>query len=170
MLRIFYDLKSLDFQKLMDVYEESVRENGQEFFPEEEQSVQIRLSQNRIYTYLLESFFAVKGSFYAVWQEKDRYICALRIEPFQDGYLLSALETAPGFRRRGYGKQLIRETMECVNQDKQVKIYSHISNRNYASAACHRACGFRKVLDYAAYIDGTVSRNASTYLYEKVPD
>ena len=172
MLKVFSSLKEIDFTKLMDVYEESVRKNGEIFFPDEEFASQIRLEQDRFYHYLSEVFFCVKNCFYAVWQEGDQYISALRIEPYQDGYLLSALETAPCFRKHGYGKKLMIAVQHYLAQTGCPRIYSHISNRNIASIACHRSCGFNKIFDYAVYIDGTISRNASTYRYEqeKVPE
>lgn len=172
MLNIYTELAKLDFEKLMDVYEESVLENGKLFFPKEEPSVQKRLAQENFYTYLRDVFFTSKDSFYAVWQEDSRYISALRIEPYQDGFLLSALETAPYCRGKGCGRALIKGVQTYLSNLGCGCIYSHISNKNRSSRYVHEACGFHKILDYASYIDGTVSRQASTYRYEygKVPE
>ena len=101
------------------------------------------------------------GSVYAIWVEKDVYVSALRLEPYEDGLLLEALETAPAYRRKGYAEKLMR----AVQMEFPQKIYSHVSKKNTASLAVHKKCGFRQVLDYAKYIDGSVVRNAVTLCY-----
>ena len=101
------------------------------------------------------------GAVYALWVEDGRYRSALRLEPYEDGLLLEALETAPKYRRQGYAEKLMRAVQEAFPQ----KIYSHVSKRNKASLAIHEKCGFRQVLDYARYIDGSVAHNAITLCY-----
>ena len=93
--------------------------------------------------------------------ENDVYFSALRLEPYEDGLLLEALETAPAHRRKGYAEKLIR----AVQAEFLQKIYSHVSKKNTASLAVHQKCGFRQVLDYAKYIDGSVVRSAVTLCY-----
>ena len=46
------------------------------------------------------------------------------------------------------------------------KVYSHISRDNAPSIAAHTACGFRKILEHATYLDGPVHLDADTYVYE----
>lgn len=164
MLTIARTLGELQFSSLMTVYEESNRENGAEFYPHlsgEEQRLQ---AEQDFYNYLHDAFFRQRNAVYFMWSEQGQYVSALRLEPYQDGLLLEALETSPEYRGKGYAKQLIRAVLEAAEYD---IIYVHISRRNAASIAVHTACGFRKILDYGVYVDGSVNRYTNTYLYEK---
>ena len=146
MLEVFDSLKNLNFQMLMDVYAQSNRENGAVYFPQLSELQGISMVEQQFYTFLQEVFFKTTDSRYCVWLEDGRYVSALRLEPYRDGLLLEALETAPQNRRKGYGRP----------------VYSHIGKRNTASMALHMGCGFEKIQDCAVYIDGSVSQNAVT--------
>ena len=161
MLLLATKLQELNFSQLMAVYEEGNRENGELFFPDLSEGQQMIRAEQSFYEYLREGFFPVPGAVYALWVEDGNYVSALRLEPYEDGLLLEALETAPAQRRKGYAEKLIRAVLEQFPQ----KIYSHVSKRNVASLAVHEKCGFRQVLDYAKYIDGSVARTAVTLCY-----
>lgn len=161
MLVLAKKLHQLDFQRLMEVYEEGNRENGAMLHPDLSVDQQMIRAEQSFYAYLTEVFFPVPGAVYAIWQEQGAYISALRLEPYEDGLLLEALETAPQYRRRGYGEKLIRAVQEKFPQ----KIYSHVSKKNVPSLSIHKKCGFCQMLDYAKYIDGSVARNAVTLQY-----
>ena len=88
-------------------------------------------------------------------------------EHSDDGLLLEALETAPGWRRMGYAVRLIQAVQQMLEQQGSVRIYSHVSKKNTASLKTHLRCGFEIYLDHAAYIDGSVNRRAYTLRYEK---
>lgn len=163
MLLIAKRLKDLSFGKLMKVYEEGNRENGQDFWPDESPDRQIALAEEDFYDYLDQTFFKTSGVYYAIWEEEGRYASALRIEPYQDGFLLEALETAPDQRRKGYAKTLIQAVLAYM---KIGKIYSHVSKRNLPSLRTHEACGFRKILDHAVYADGSVLSTSVTLIRE----
>jgi GNAT superfamily N-acetyltransferase len=158
MLYIATKMQELNFSQLMAVYEEGNRENGEIFYPDLPEGQQLLCAEQSFYEYLREGFFPVSGAVYAIWIENECYVSALRLEPYEDGLLLEALETAPTQRRKGYAKKLIRAVLEQFPQ----KIYSHVSKKNTASLAVHEKCGFVQVLDYAKYIDGSVARNAVT--------
>ena len=160
MLKIVYRLRDLDFQKLMAVYAQSNGENAKEFYPDDSQDTQIEKVHISFEEYLREDFFRVNGAFYAIWEESGSYISALRMEPYADGLLLEALETAPSHRRAGYASKLILAVLAALPVGSN--IYSHVHKRNAASLATHQRCGFREYLDYAKYVDGTVSRYACT--------
>lgn len=164
MLLIAKQLKDLSFGKLMEVYTEGNMENGQEFWPDESPERQMALAEQDFYDYLSRTFFPVPGAYYCVWEADGHYISALRMEPYQDGLLLEALETAPGHRKKGYAKKLIRAVLDHMGHG---KVYSHVSKRNTASLRTHEACGFRKLLDHAVYADGSVLSASQTLLYEK---
>ncbi len=164
MLMIADALRKLDFSKLMEVYAESNGENGAEFYPHLPAGQQLLQAEQDFYQYLRTGFFDRAGDRYCIWEENGKYICALRLQCYQDGLLLEALETHPDHRKKGYAKKLICTALDTVETD---KIYVHISHRNAASIAVHTACGFQKILDYSVYADGSVNRHCQTYLYEK---
>ena len=161
MLVLAKKLHQLNFRQLMEVYAEGNEENGEDMWPELNREQRLLRAEQAFYQYLAEGFFPVPGAVYAIWEENGKYVSALRLEPYEDGLLLEALETAPQCRRRGYGEKLIRAVQDAFPQ----KIYSHVSKRNVPSLAIHKKCGFRQVLDYAKYIDGSVARNAVTLQY-----
>lgn len=158
MLKIHHSLKELNFGKLMQVYEEGNRENAQQQYPAMDENLGVLHAEQDFYAYLRDCFFATEGSWYAVWEENERYICALRMEPYRDGFLLAALETASAYRSMGYAKKLINMVVRL--QDRP--IYSHVSKRNPASLHVHLACGFEVIEDRAQYVDGSVSFGAYT--------
>ena len=161
MLKLATKMEQLKFSCLMEVYVEGNLENGAHFHPEASEQLQLMQAEQSFYAYLTQSFFRTPGAVYAIWEEQGKYISALRLEPYEDGLLLEALETAPAYRRKGYAEKLIRSVQERFPQ----KIYSHVSKQNRASLKVHQKCGFRQVLDYARYIDGSVARNAVTLCY-----
>ena len=163
MLRIAKRLNELDFAKLMAVYEESNRENGGDNYPEEPELRQLFLQEENFYQYLREVFFVTPGAVCAVWEEEGEYRSALRLEPHKDGLLLAALETAPEFRRKGCGKRLIQAVQARFSGE---KIYSHVHKRNLPSLALHEACGFVRISERAAYLDGSVNSRCCTLCYE----
>ena len=160
MLQIARKMSELDFASLMEVYEEGNRENGEELWPELPEGLQILRAEQAFHQYLRECFFATPEAVYCVWQEKGRSVSALRLEPYQDGLLLEALETAPSFRRMGYACRLLEAVLRQFGQQ---KIYSHVSKRNTASLRTHEKCGFHRVADHAAYADGSYMANHVTF-------
>ena len=163
MLYVAKSLKELNFSALMDIYIEGNRENGADMWPDELEGRQLAQAEQGFYQYLRECFFPTPGAAYYIWGENGKYVSALRLEPYQDGMLLEALETAPDQRKKGYAKDLIR-AVQVAGLAK--KIYSHVSKRNVPSLRTHEACGFRKILDYAVYADGSVMNNHVTFVYE----
>ena len=101
-------LRDISFGKLMEVYAEGNLENGRDLWPDEPEGRQIALAEQEFYQYLQQVFFRTKDARYLILEGNNRYISALRLEPYQDGLLLEALETAPEFRRKGYGEALVR--------------------------------------------------------------
>lgn len=160
MIKTFYRLKDMDFEKLMAVYEEGNLENAQQFYPHDSPAVQLQRVHQDFENYLRDDFFRVSGACYAVWEENGAYISALRLEPYQDGLLLEALETMPACRRKGYGAKLILAALAQLPQG--TCVYSHVGKRNTASMRTHLRCGFEKILDYAKYVDGTVTQYSCT--------
>ncbi len=167
MLCIARSLKELSFRKLMDVYVEANRENGIWLAPQEPKDRQLQIGEDDFYSYLHDVFFQRDGVCYAMWMVDEKYVSALRLEPYRDGLLLEALETAPDCRRRGYAGSLVQAVQQWLAQSGSVRLYSHVGKQNEASLRVHLQCGFRVIGDSAAYIDGSVNNRACTLLYEK---
>lgn len=160
MLLIADQISKLSFSGLMQVYAESNALNA------EDQECSILDIEQGFYDYLRSSFFAQENSFYAVWLEAGEYVSALRMEPYKDGFLLCALETAPEHRRKGYGKALI-EAVLATEKLAEKPVYSHIHKKNGASQAVHAACGFVKIMDRALYLDGSANSYCDTWKLER---
>lgn len=167
MLEIVKTINGLRFSELMYVYNESNALNGSERYPDRTVEHQLLEAEQDFYLYLTSVFFRQTDSFYAIWEEDGRYQSALRLEPYADGYLLCALETAPDARRRGYAAKLISAVQTYLVQTGGSKIYAHVSKKNKPSLAVHRKCGFQIVHDHAVYSDGSVLRNSYTFLYHE---
>lgn len=165
MLTIIKSMRELSFGKLMEVYTEGNQENAADLYPGLPEGQRLLRAEQDFWQYLNEVFFRTPGGVYCVWQEGGVYVSALRLEPYHDGLLLEALETAPGHRKQGYAAMLIRAVQEWLAGQGRVKVYSHIGHRNAASIAVHQKCGFRKVLDHGVYADGSVTNRAGTYLF-----
>ena len=119
-------------------------------------------AEQDLYAYLQEDLFP--NGMCCIWEENGRYVSALRLQAWRDGYLLEGLHTHRDHRGKGYAKALLDAVLEATQYD---KIYAHISRTNAASVAVHTACGFRKICNYATYLDGSVYHSADTYLCEK---
>ena len=152
--------QELDFDALMDVYLEGNRENGEDLYPEKSPERQLELALRDCEVYLRNEFFAISDACYWIWSEDGAYRSSLRLEPYQDGLLLEALETHPEHRRKGYAKKLIFADLERL--PKGTRVYSHISKRIRPSLASHLACGFSKLLDYSVDADGEIYDNQVT--------
>lgn len=157
-LQVVDKLSQLHFSQLMEVYAEENRRNGYDMAPDLSENEQVLRAEGAFYTYLSECFFKTPGAIYALWTVEGEYVSALRLEPYQDGFLLEALETRPDRRNRGYATTLMKAVLERWS----CKLYSHVSKCNGASLAVHKKCGFHEVLDHAVYIDGSVARSAWT--------
>ena len=163
-VRWFRQLHQLPFSRLMEVYAEANLEKAREDFSDFPLEARLRMAEADFYQYLGEVFFRTKGACYALWEEEGKFVSALRLEPYQDGLLLSALETAPAHRCRGYGKALV---MAALDEMPGTKIYSHVSKTNLPSLRLHEACGFVRIRETAHYLDGSVNGKCCTFLYEK---
>ena len=167
MLKIFKSMGQLRFSELLDVYAESNALNGLEQYPNLSRTLQMLEAEQNFYQYLKDIFFRQADSFYAVWENEGRYVAALRIEPYEDGFLLCGLETAPDARRQGYASVLILAVQKHLSQERKCKIYSHISKKNGPSLEVHKRCGFKIILNHALYSDGSVLHNHYTLLFDK---
>ena len=165
MLKLYYKLKDMDFAKLMALYADGNRENAEDQFPDDDINVGILRVEQDFYQYLNQVFFSTKGAFYAVWEENNIYLSALRMEPYQDGMLLEALETHPEYRKLGCARKLIDAVLASLKQNGALTVYAHIHKKNHASLRTHLSCGFKRVMEHAVYIDGSVNSYCCTFQY-----
>lgn len=152
-IQILHAFSELKFPSLAELY-----------FEEEKNSEAIYEKISDFYSFLRQDFFKISGSFYCVAENNGAYISALRIEPFQDGWLLSGLQTLSGHRRNGVASQLMETAIQYLNVNGGCSIYSHVSKKNHASLRTHRKFGFIPIKDYAVYLDGSIDQNAYTLL------
>ncbi len=150
----------------MSVYEEGNRENGALRYPELSANLQLLEAEQDFYAYL-QYFFRQEDSFYALWRVAGTLVSALRIEPYQDGWLLAALETKPDCRKQGFGTVLVRQVLSYMQETSRLPLYSHINKGNLSSQTVHLSCGFEEKFPYSIYADGTVNDLCSTYCYDK---
>lgn len=151
----------LDFDALMGIYIEGNVENAQYFYPDETAEKGLALAIRDFRNFLCEKFFTRAEAQYWILTEGETYISALRFEKYQDGLLLEALETRPGYRGQGYAKRLILDVLKKLPT--KTKIYSHVKKWNTASLATHRSCGFTQSLDYIVESDGTICNDVVTF-------
>ena len=163
MLRIVKSMKELNFYSLMEVYAQTNLETARQQWPWESEYRGLMLAEEDFRNYLSQVFFHTPGALYAIWEEGGKYVCALRLEPYRDGLLLAALETAPDERRKGYAVKLIRTVLDTITG---TPVYAHVDSANLPSRKTHEACGFEKILDYGVYADGSVFHTSVTYRHD----
>ncbi len=166
MLHFYTTLSALPFEQLMEVYVQGNQENGKILAPFDSEARQRQLAEADFYDYL-RGFFAVPGACYATWEQEGVIQSALRLEPYRDGLLVEALETAPEQRQQGYATRLVQAVQQKLGEAGRVRLYSHVHKTNRPSLWVHQRCGFQIISDCAVYIDGSVSANAYTLQYEK---
>lgn len=164
MLIKIYRLYQLDMSAICRIYEEGMRIRGRAAYPNLPEYEQILRAQEDTYQYLRDEFYNGRDAYYALWQEEDVYLSALRIRKYEDGLLLDALETRPDCRRKGYAKKLLRAVL--AELPPETRVYSRILRSNKASVALHLECGFWLLKPYAKFLDGSFRSDADTYLYE----
>lgn len=130
-------------------------------------SIQSVYETESIHDLILDIETSIKmhdGSLY-FWEEDGYRISALRVEPYQDGYLLFDLATMISRRRLGYGSQLVRSVLSEYRM-KNKPIYVHIEKKNAVSLSLHKNLGFQICNDYGKLIDGTISHRYYTLVYK----
>jgi ribosomal protein S18 acetylase RimI-like enzyme len=166
MLLIAVSMRQIQFSELMDVYHESNVLNGLEKYSDYPPDRQLLEVEQDFYQYLNSVFYGQKDSFCAIWEADGKYQSALRIEPYQDGSLLCALETRASARCRGYANALIVSLQKYLAEQGSGVLYSHVDKNNLPSLLLHQKCGFQITKDYAVYADGSVFPGSFTLQYE----
>ena len=162
MLKLIHHIKELDYHSIIELYDSKNEISDDYFLCESESRF---AAEESFYHYLREVFFSVPNAFYAIWLDGDRYVSALRVEPYRDGLLLEGLETAPTYRNQGYATKLLCSVLPVIENMNYLKLYAHVSKDNTPSLRVHEKCGFHKILDNAVLIDGSVTNRYYTLVY-----
>lgn len=165
MLILATSCRQIRFAELMEVYTDSNLEKASRGsgYPA---GFALQMAEQDHRQYLQDVFFPTEGAILAIWEEKGRYVSALRLEPYKDGLLLAGLETAPDRRKMGYAVLLIQAVLGHLGKQGSVKVYSHVDKKNIPSRKTHEKCGFQMISDRAVYIDGSVDHRCCTLCYE----
>ncbi|MBK1810752.1 GNAT family N-acetyltransferase [Clostridium sp. YIM B02505] len=158
-------LSQVEARKLMMVYEESNVGNNKCFFPDNKDiSKGKKAEEEKFLDYLSNDFFKLDNSVLYVWEEDKIWVSALRLYKINEKlYFLEALETHPGYRRKGYGKKLIDNLIEELKQNGNFILKSYVYENNIASLNTHLRCGFveeeDRAFDYVdeSYVDNSIS-------------
>ncbi len=160
MLVIHRDGSGLKYSPLMDVYSDDIKAAAEAEYPRLPFHEALFQAEQDFYAYMTRVFFQKEKAFCAVW---ENYHAALRMEPYEDGYLLTGLTTAPSARRKGYASMLLGQTLQTLPAG--TKIYSHVDKSNAPSVAFHEKFGFQKELSYARMLNGELLHNFWTFSY-----
>lgn len=142
------DIDRIDFEKLMDIYEESNCENiqkaykiadGLDDFYEKEKIYKIY--KDSYISYLKNEFLANKENYLVILKDKDVYLSGLRLHYRKDYYLIEALETNPNFRNKGYGERLMSEVLKAFPY--KTVFRSEVAISNEKSLGLHKKLGFK---------------------------
>ena len=164
MLRVIQSMSELPFDQLMAVYRESNMRSARRMWGEDDPERALSMVERMAYEDLQCGFFTIRDARLCVWVVENQCVSDLRLEPWRDGWLLAALETSPDHRNQGYAQSLLRSVQGYLAERGPVRLYSHIHSRNTPSIRVHEQCGFRKISDTAALLDGTITTQMGTYL------
>ena len=158
---MFLELKKIseeDMPKLMGIYAESNRENIAHFYPDcKDENEGLKKVETGFSAYLRDEFFVNAENTYCVLVKDGVWVSALRLNVVRDFYYIEALETAPVFRRRGYGAELFDETLLSLRKKGSFVVRDNVGKHNAASLATHKKCGFEiEHEDAVDYLNDTV--------------
>jgi len=156
-------MAKLDFAQLAGVYEESLLQQAALDFRHCDEREGFLLARQDLYNYLSSCFYAREDAVIACWAPQGSYCAALRLEPYKDGVLLTALETSPQERGKGYATSLVLAVLDHLRTAGIRSVYSHIDKKNRSSLTVHNKCGFQRLLEHAVFLDGSVSHESATY-------
>ena len=150
LLRVFRGFSALDIRQIFKIYEESLTRNYSAKEPWESPEI--------LFLEDLRLFFGGKNNRLFLWEHAGEFVSALRLEPYQDGFLISCLETAPDQRRSGFALEL----MNAVVLLEKGPFYAHVAKNNVPSRRFHEKVGFVKIADHAVFVDGSVYSSVMT--------
>lgn len=144
MLNVCNRYLDINLDALLDVYSQSIDQNS--------------WAEVNSFVEDMQLFFDNKNVFVAQWIAEGKLVAAMRLEPYQDGFLITCLETHPDHRRKDYAYLLLKSVMA----EYPGVYYSHVDKRNTPSLRLHEKLGFEISLDHAVYVDGSVYSSSVT--------
>ncbi len=118
------------------------------------------------YSDFIEEFITQDDRYIFAVKEHGEYIAALRIiQMSESGWYIEALETSPEYRRMGFARYLLKQTLRCMRTLGAKTIISVIGNDNLASHGLHTACGFENTGKIPRDIEGIPVGNCRVFEY-----
>lgn len=164
MVRIIRTCAQLEYRKILDVYEGSLRQIANDSYGGMDPNVGMIYAEQDFYAYIRDVFLKTEGAFYGIMEMHGMYVCAVRVEPYLDGMLIAGLETMPSCRSRGFAYELLSEVGAYLVDCGCTAVYSHIHKDNFSSLRVHEKCGFTCLREDAVLIDGTISYDMRTMI------
>lgn len=169
MIEIVKQFEKLNFNKLMQVYEESNTLNAKAYVKEDNISFEDALlkSKESFYSFLKNNFFVKNnGMFFILKDENGEYKAALRIEEYEENkFFLQGLETKLDCRNCGFSTTLLKETISYLEEKRgNIEIRCSILEDNVSSIKSHLKVAFRKELIYGYKNIYTKERYKKSYI------
>ena len=145
MLLVLQSPEKLDVPALLAIYRESALENCQGMFPAENFSTSLKQYEAGYAAFMRKEFFTQPGRFWMIETADGLWASALRLLPLEEPntWMIEALETHPDHRRKGYGAQLLADTIRFMEETHgSVTLLSGVGKRNTASLQTHLRSGF----------------------------
>lgn len=162
MITILNDPAELKYSPLMALYADDLCARAQVDYPNKSFHEALMDAEQDFYAYMTQVFLKTKGAYLALW---GNYQSALRMEPYEDGYLLTGLTTAPHCRRQGLAIGLLQSQLQSLPTG--VPVYSHVEKNNAPSIALHKKAGFQMIHPYGRMLNGELLHNFWTFAYGK---
>lgn len=159
MIEIVKKINKEIVKNLYAIYTESMQENLQ--------NGQYRNMQEMLcdYEVFLKDFTAKPNQLVIVENQNDVWVSALRaIETKPSHWHIEAVETRPDSRQQGYGKKLLKHTLEYLTKRGMKSADCSIAKSNIASKKLHTHCGFVCTNQSPNY-NGQSSKNTQIYLF-----
>ncbi len=161
MFQAFKSISCIDFRMYKTLYRQRIEELRLQNYRQLNYAEGV-LSSEEDFWYDTDAFLKLGDSFVCIWSVEGKYISALRVEGYKDGYLLTNLETDPDYRNKGYASLLIDALKDYLASCGCKFLYAHIAKRNRLSLMVHQKLGFQSISEVATLVDGTVSSNFYT--------
>lgn len=162
MMKIINQPNKLPYSALMEIYSESIEIAAAMDNPNLQGSAARIQAEQDFYSYLYHDFFSTAGAVCFLWETEGKFVAAMRLEPYDDGMLVTGLETHPNMRGRGAAKCLLAAVIEYAMSCGVKNIYSHVKKDNEISLAVHISCGFERIRDHAFCLDGSCNTEMYT--------
>ena len=157
------DISQLSYMQTMQLYSRDLQEDAAAHYPSLTGQEALFASEQAFYSYLKDVFFQTPGACMYAWSVDGVLRSCLRIEPYENAFLLCGITTDPDYLRRGFGEKLLRGVSALYAGP----LYSHVEKSNYASLQLHLKCDFERRFEWARMLNGEMLHNFCTFVHEK---